>query len=159
MERKLRIALKNGNQLVVRMPENVYINSALRSCGIPFKDMNLRQTIDNWNADNGLSCKICIVVDDDLSVLFVTEHQLKEEGHFVLTYRYVKTAKDHLENWLHADVAIVDYNMPNDKGDVLLNYMRINTKIPRLILRTANWDIRVPEGVELSCKPYPLDVQ
>lgn len=158
MERKLRIALKNNNELIVNLKGNMLINNVLRSCGIPFKELNLRKTIDNWNSDNNLDCKICVVVDDDLSVLFVTEHQLKEDGHFVLTYRSARTAINHLTNWLTADVAIVDYQMPEQKGDKLLNYMRITTDIPRLILRTASWDVSVPDGVELSEKPYPLDL-
>jgi hypothetical protein len=158
MERKLRIALKDKNQLVVHMPRNILINNALRSCGIPFADMDLRKTINNWNKDNDLDCKICIVVDDDLEVLFVTEQGLKQDGHFVLTYRKVKTAINHLSNWLTADIAIVDFNMPEQKGDILLNYMKLNTDIPRLILRTGNWDVNVPEGVELSRKPYALEL-
>lgn len=159
MERQLRIVLRNGNQVVVTIPSSTLISNALRSCGIPFKDLNLKQTMDNWNKDNNLSAKTCIVVDDDHQVLMSTADTLKDDGHFVLTYTNVKVAIDHLSNWLHADVAIVDYAMPKQKGDVLLNYMRINTDIPRLILRTASWDINVPDGVELSCKPYPLEIQ
>lgn len=114
---------------------------------VPHKDADLTQAASNESA--GFGQEVILVIDDDRDILNCVRRLLIQEGWVVLT------ASDPLEGLqlyeAHRDtiqVVLLDYFLPNLRGDeVFERLQRINPQV-RVLLTTACEDVVSPKMLQ-----------
>lgn len=102
-------------------------------------------------------------VEDDKDIARAVQKYLEEQGYVLQVYETLSGARDALERFL-PDLVLVDWNMPDGRGDSLCRWIRSRWRELPVIFLTVRGDSRdVVAGFENGAddyvvKPFELEV-
>lgn len=102
-------------------------------------------------------------VEDDKNIADIVKEYLEQKGYSVSIFPKVAEVKNALENHI-PDMVLVDWNMPDGKGDSLCRWMRTKwDKLPVIFLTVRNDTCDIVSGFnngadDYIVKPFELDV-
>lgn len=102
-------------------------------------------------------------VEDDKNIADIVKEYLEQKGYSVSVFPTIAEAKYMLENHI-PDIVLVDWNMPDGKGDSLCRWMRMKWEtLPVIFLTVRNDTSDIVSGFnngadDYIVKPFELEV-
>lgn len=102
-------------------------------------------------------------VEDDKNIADIVKEYLEQKGYSVSVFPTIAEAKNALENHI-PDIVLVDWNMPDGKGDFLCRCVRTKwDKLPVIFLTVRNDTCDIVSGFnngadDYIVKPFELEV-
>lgn len=102
-------------------------------------------------------------VEDDKNIADIVKEFLEQKGYSVSIFSTIAEAKNTLENHI-PDIVLVDWNMPDGKGDSLCRWIRTKwDKLPVIFLTVRNDTCDIVSGFnngadDYVVKPFELEV-
>lgn len=102
-------------------------------------------------------------IEDDQNVANIIKEYLEQKGYTVSVFSMIAEAKCALENHI-PDIALVDWNMPDGKGDALCRWVRAKWDgLPVIFLTVRNDTCDIVSGFsngadDYIVKPFELEV-
>lgn len=103
-----------------------------------------------------LEGKSILLVDDDLTLLEMYEHRLKEEGAIIIAARNGREAIEKIDE-SRPDIILLDVMMPDASGFDVLEYVRQNSSlanIPVIMLTALVESDKYEKAKELGATDY-----
>lgn len=102
-------------------------------------------------------------IEDDKNIADIVKEYLAQKGYNVFIFSMIKEAKSALENHI-PNIVLVDWNMPDGKGDDLCRWLRTKwNELPIIFLTVRNDTCDIVSGFnngadDYVVKPFELEV-
>lgn len=102
-------------------------------------------------------------IEDDINIAAIVKEYLEQKGYAVSIFPMVAEGKCALKNHI-PDIVLVDWNMPDGKGDALCQWMRTKwNELPIIFLTVRNDTCDIVSGFsngadDYVVKPFELEV-